>query len=349
MAETSFAPEDLHRRLLRSAEPSAAFRPDRDLKAWRVELAQRLEQVIGAMPAAVPLDVRVEWTRERDGYTETRFVFTAEPGADVPCHLLVPTPTEAPPPVMVCLQGHSPGMHVSLARTPDGEPTAVEGDRDFAMQAVAHGYAALTIEQRCFGERVDRRPPEARSLPGTCQHAAHVAMLLGRTMIGERVFDVRRALDALETFDGLDTSRIACMGNSGGGTITWYAACLEPRITAVMPSCSVCTYTDSIASLDHCCDNYLPGALQYFDMPDLAGLIAPRPLVVVAGRDDPIFPLDGMRRAFETIQAVYDAYGAADRCELVIGNGAHRFYAADAWPVFERLTERPRVAAGRQG
>lgn len=338
MTETTYTPESVHQRLLDSAIPSAAFDPDRDLASWRQELSERLQQVIGVMPPVVPLDVRVEWQRERDGYAETRFCFTAEPGADVPCHLLVPTNVSAPPPIMVCLQGHTTGMHVSLARTQDGEPMPVKGDRDFAMQAIRRGYAALVIEQRCFGERVDRRPESVRTFQHTCQHASHVATLLGRTMIGERVWDVRRALDALDEFDGLDTTRIGCMGNSGGGTITWYAACLEPRITAVMPSCSVCTYADSIAGIDHCCDNYLPGALRFFDMPDLAGLIAPRPLVVVAGKDDPIFPLDGVRRAFATIQAVYDAYGAADRCELVIGDGAHRFYAADAWPVFARLT-----------
>ncbi|NED97813.1 hypothetical protein G1H11_21165 [Phytoactinopolyspora alkaliphila] len=341
MTVNRFAPESVHERLLEAARPELAFDGAADLDTWRDALGKRLREVVGALPSPASLDVRVEWRVERDGFTETRFVFTAEPGADVPCHLLVPADAAEPVPVVVCLQGHTSGMHNSLGRA-DGfslEPKTPEGDRDFAVQAVSRGYAALAMEQRCFGERSDRRPADRRHVDGPCHHASHVASLLGRTMVGERVWDVSRAIDALtESFgEVLDLSRIACLGNSGGGTVSWYAACLDPRISAVMPSCSICTYRACIGSIDHCSDNYLPGALRYFDMPDLAGLIAPRPLVVVAGRDDPLFPVAGVEEAFVTIQAVYDAAGAPDACELVIGDGGHRFYAADAWPVFARL------------
>lgn len=335
MVTPSFAPETVHRRLLAAARPSCAFNPERDLDAWRAELGARLRNAVGLLPERVDLDVRVEWTKSGTSYNETRFVFRAEPGADVPCHLLVPDQAFGPVPVIVCLQGHSPGMHVSLDAT-------APGDRDFALQAIARGYAALVIEQRCFGERVDARPEEDRvTRKGGCHHASHTASLLGRTMVGERVWDVSRALDALAHFPEVDAGRVACMGNSGGGTISWYATCLDDRISAVMPSCSVCTYRDSIAAVNHCCDNYLPGALRHFDMPDLAGLIAPRPLVVVTGRDDPLFPVAAVREAFTTIEAVYAAVGAADRCELVVGDGGHRFYAAASWPVFDRLTGWP--------
>ena len=63
------------------------------------------------------------------------------------------------------------------------------------------------------------------------------------------------------------------------------------------------------------------------------GLFAPKPVVIVAGRADPIFPLAGTQRAFADLQAIYRACGAEDRCYLVVGEGGHRFYAADAWPV----------------
>jgi dipeptidyl aminopeptidase/acylaminoacyl peptidase len=164
-----------------------------------------------------------------------------------------------------------------------------------------------------------------------------VALLLGRTMIGERVWDVSRAIDALNCFPDVDTSRTGCMGNSGGGTITYFAACLEPRISIAMPSCYVCTFRDSIGRIDHCEDNYIPRALRYFEMGDLACLIAPRPLVVVAGRDDPIFPIAGVEEAFDTIRQIYAAAGAPDHCRLVIGDGGHRFYAAQAWRAFRDL------------
>jgi fermentation-respiration switch protein FrsA (DUF1100 family) len=107
-----------------------------------------------------------------------------------------------------------------------------------------------------------------------------------------------------------------------------------------MPSCFVCALRHSIGRIDHCADNYLPSFLRWFELADVAGLIAPRPLVVVAGRADPIFPFAGVEEAYATIQAIYAAAGVPNNCRLVVGEGGHRFYAAESWPVFQELAER---------
>ena len=293
----------------------------------------------GGLPEKVPLNTRIEREEENELFRETRFVFTSDKNADVPCHLLVPKEGKAPFPVVICLQGHTSGMHISLGRTKSeaDEKTIKEGDRDFALQVIREGYAALVMEQRCFGERQDRRPEEHRHSAPNCRHASMTALLLGRTMIGERVWDVSRAIDALAEFPEIDTNRVGCMGNSGGGTITYFAACLEPRIRIAMPSCYVCTFRDSIGTIDHCECNYIPGILKYFEMGDLAGLIAPRPLIVVAGREDNIFPIKGVEETFATISEIYAAAGAPGNCRLVVGEEGHRFYADLAWLVFREL------------
>lgn len=72
-------------------------------------------------------------------------------------------------------------------------------------------------------------------------------------------------------------------------------------------------------------------------MADLAGLIAPRPFVIVAGKEDEIFPLEGTQLTFEKIKQIYNAVGAKDNCKLVIGNGGHRFFPEEAWKEFELL------------
>jgi predicted esterase len=79
-------------------------------------------------------------------------------------------------------------------------------------------------------------------------------------------------------------------------------------------------------------------------MADIMGLFAPRPLVIVAGREDPIFPLPGVEAAYAHLQAIYQAAGAAERCHLVVGDGGHRFYAEEAWPVM--LQELAQTRAG---
>jgi dienelactone hydrolase len=335
----TFAPETCHEYLLRTTRQRLAFDPRRDFQAWRRTVDAKLRELIGVLPERVPLNVRKEYERENDLFRETRFVFSAEAYADVPCHLLVPREGNPPFPVVVCLQGHSPGMHISLGRPKyEGDEESIAGDRDFALQAVRQGYAALALEQRCFGERQQDRPPDVVHVDSRCHHAAMTALLLGRTMIGERVWDVSRAIDALGEFPEVDVERVGCMGNSGGGTITYFAACLDGRIRIAMPSCYVCTFRDSIGTIDHCEDNYVPGILRDFEIGDLAGLIAPRPLVVVAGREDDIFPIAGVEEAFDTIRQIYRAAGAPDRCRLVVGEGGHRFYADLAWPVFRELS-----------
>lgn len=327
---------------MKDAPLALAFDPARGFSSWRRSVRRKLRQLLGVMPEPVPLDVRVEWQEEHDdertAFTERRFIFTSEAYADVPCHLLLPRGGSGPFPTIICLQGHSTGMHISLGRAKyEGDEKSLRGDRDFGIQAVGQGYAALVMEQRCFGERRDARPESLRGLKHTCHHASMAAILLGRTMIGERVWDVSRAIDALAEFPEVDTKRVGCMGNSGGGTITWFAACLEPRISVAMPSCYVCTFRDSIGSIDHCPDNYIPGILRWFEMGDLACLIAPRPLVVVAGKEDDIFPIHAVLETFDKIKQIYAAAGAPENCALVVGEGGHRFYAAQAWPEFKRL------------
>jgi dienelactone hydrolase len=331
----SFAPEAVHGPLMAHAALPLAFSHHRDaFPAWRARLGEIYTELLGLMPELVAPNVRIEFEKAQDGFREIRFLFTAEEGADVPCHLLLP-PGDGPFPVVICLQGHSTGMHISLGRPKyPGDEETIAGGRDFALQAVREGYAALALEQRCFGERGDARPEAVRHLQSTCHHASMTALLLGRTMIGERVWDISRAIDALAAFPTLDLSRIGCMGNSGGGTSTFFAACADPRISVAMPSCYVCTFRDSLGSIDHCQDNYLPGVLRYCEMGDLAGLIAPRPLIVVAGREDPIFPFSAVQETFQTIQDIYAAAGVPDRCRLVVGEGGHRFYPEEAWPVF---------------
>ena len=107
-----------------------------------------------------------------------------------------------------------------------------------------------------------------------------------------------------------------------------------------MPSCAVCTYKHSIAAMEHCVCNFIPNIANYFDMGDLAGMIAPRKLVVVNGKSDNIFPDEGVRESYEIIKKMYEAAGVPDNCALVTGNGGHRFYADDSWPVAKALMEK---------
>jgi dienelactone hydrolase len=345
----NFRPETVHRRLIEAAPLRLAHRDGLDFAAWSTELRAKIVELLRLPSFRGDLDIRLGEPEDRGDHTRTRLVFTAEPGADVPCWLLRPKGVAGPLPVMVCLQGHTSGMHVSLGEAKfETDHASIAGDRDFGLQAVAHGHAALVMEMRAFGERRDDRPAAHRrteNLPWTddnrtCKHAAMTALLLGRTLLGERVFDLSRACDAIERIDGLDASRISCIGQSGGGTVIWWAAAVEPRISALIVASCFATVASSIAAIDHCTDNYVPGMLEWVEFADLAGAIAPRKALVVMGREDHLFPLAGVHAAFDRAKRIYRAAGAEEAIELIVGDQGHRFYAARAWPVFERMTGR---------
>ena len=330
-------PIETERKALRGTQPQMVI-ADENLLSWQAEARKKLSELLG-MSRFTSCDaaVTVEYVTETPEYTETRFTFQSEPDCVVPCHFLAPRGAGAKPPVMICLQGHSTGMHISLNRPkfPGDAEDADDGDRDYALQAVKHGLCAVTLEQRCFGERGGRPKPD-------CYLTAMTALLSGRTLLGGRVWDIMRLVDVLEACfaDVCDISRVYCCGNSGGGTATIYAAALETRIAAAMPSCAFCTYRDSIGAMYHCACNYVPGINLYFDMAELAGMVAPRPLVIVNGKDDDIFPLPGAKHEFERARDLYYARSAAPgNIAHVVGPEGHRFYADPAWPVFFGLTK----------
>ncbi|MFN2350575.1 MAG: alpha/beta hydrolase family protein, partial [Kiritimatiellia bacterium] len=259
-----------------------------DVKQWQSRLRRKLRQLVGDIPKErCPLNPRCIWKRTHPLGTIEKVVFTSEPYADVTAYVCLPKDVRPPHQFFICLQGHSTGMHNSIAVQLEDNtlPHQVKGDRDFGLECMRRGIAALCIEQRAFGER--REQKQKRIASNRCHDAAMHALMLGRTLIGERVYDVDRGIDYLATRGDANMQSIGVMGNSGGGTISVFSAALLPRIALAMPSCYFCTFKDSLMSIYHCMDNYIPGLLKYAEMPDVMGLFAPKPVVLVAGRDDP--------------------------------------------------------------
>lgn len=323
--------------LMKDVIPAQRMTEDNHFCEWQTKARTRLATLLGLPLTKTEADFRIEWINdENPEYREIRFIFTSEPEVDVIGHLLLPkNVTEEKLPLVICLQGHSKGVHISLGRPLyEGDGIIINGgDRDFAKQIISRGQAALALEQRGFGERGGTKDGPA------CYQPSVQAMLMGTTLIGQRCWDVSRAIDVVaEHFPEIDMKHIAIMGNSGGGTTTIYAAALDERISAAMPSCAFCGYMESIGAQLHCLCNYIPGIAKEFDMGDLAGLIAPRPLIVVNGQDDTIFPIESAKEQMKIASKYYAAANHPEMLSHVIGPEGHRFYAALGWPIFDKLT-----------
>lgn len=308
-----------------------------NIEEWQDKAKKKLAELLGLPFKICEDEFTIISTIQKDEYKHITFSFQSEEGYYVPGDLLIPNKLKKPGPGVICLQGHSTGKHISIGVAKfEKDENTIAGGRDFAIRAVREGYCAIALEQRYMG--MCGQGKNGGPSCGT-DNEAMASLLIGRTAIGERVWDVQRLIDVIEKHltAYIDPKRIICMGNSGGGTATFYASCMDERISLSMPSCAVCTYDDSIAAMHHCPCNFIPGIRKYFDMGDLGGLIAPRPLVLVCGEKDPIFPYQGVIKSFEFIQNAYDAFGKKELCQLVRGNGGHQFYPDDAWPVVHKL------------
>lgn len=332
----------IHEYLFENNKPLLAFNKDVNYPFWKGEIKKKYIELLGLdiiSQNACDLHPEIEEVYETDEYIRYRYVFESEKTSLVPCYLLIPKDNKEKHPVCICLQGHSSGFHISIGVKKFEQDDMWLATETFALDAVKRGYAALAIEQRGFGERMTPRKDRGHMYPTACYHTAMVALLLGRTMIGERVWDVSKAIDTLEMFkDKLDLNDISILGNSGGGTATYYAACYDQRIKVALSSCAVCTYRDSIVEVLHCTCNYIPRIAQYMDMGELACLIAPRKLIICNGELDDIFLLKGTKKVFKVIEEIYALEHAKDHCKMIVyENKPHYFDSKIAFDELEKM------------
>jgi dienelactone hydrolase len=305
---------------------------------WQAELRQTLTRLLGGFPAErCDLDPHLIETVEEDGFTRELVVFQSRPGEYVPCYVLIPRRAAPPYRPVIALHGHGPAGARHVVGLVASEPEAEHARRsnyDYARQLALRGFLVFAPTMRGFAERME--PPPLRDdsdemWASSCEAASHNALLCGQTLVGLRVWDQMRLIDYIETRDEPRVPGLACVGLSGGGTATLYAAALEPRITCAVISCAFNPYRDSIMPLSHCACNYVPGIVQHAEIADIAGLIAPRPVLIEAGTQDQSFPVAGTRRAVEALRRIYERFDAGQALETDIFEGGHRWSGAKAY------------------
>jgi dienelactone hydrolase len=306
-----------------------------EAEEWQRTLRSKLTELVGGFPAArQPLRPLTLGTRTFPGYTREKIVFDSRPGVSVLAYLLLPEKARQPAPVMICVPGHGRGVDDIVGIDDRGEERTDKAgyQHDFAIQVAEAGMAALAIEPMGFGCRRDPINARIGLSRKACDPVAGGALMVGETMIGWRVWDVMRTLDYIATRAELDQTRIGCMGISGGGTVTLFSTALDPRIRVALVSGYLNTFRDSVGSLAHCTDNYVPGILNWAEMHDLAGLIAPRPLFVESGEKDDIFPIRASIESFNEVRKIYSVFGAADRAEHEVFPAEHSFWGKRGIP-----------------
>jgi hypothetical protein len=305
-----------------------------EAESWQVQLRAKLTSLLGGFPDRTPLRFQTLEIRNFPGYRREKFVFESRPGLGVLGYLLTPSAKKAPHATVVCVPGHGRGVDdiVGIDENGNERSKKVFYEYDFAIQVVEHGMAAVAIEPMAFGCRRDAINKAKGLTQNACQPSAGAALLLGETMIGWRVWDVMRTIDWIERRPELDAKRIGCLGISGGGTCTQFSSALDLRIKAAFVSGYLNTFRDSIMSVSHCIDNYVPGILNWAENYDIASLIAPRFFFSEGGTRDPIFPLHATKEAFAKVKRVYEVFGVPEHAQQEIFEGIHEFHGKQGLP-----------------
>lgn len=244
-------------------------------------------------------------------------------GVELPAFLLRPAPERATGAAVVLVAGHGPGIDGLVAEDPADE----YHDR-LAHKLVARGVTVLAPEMLSFGRRrtESARPDLEPAGPGdsSCGIDAARFLLHGRPVMGQRVADAAAAADALRALPGVDPERVAVAGGSGGGAVALLLAAAESGTAGALVANYFSSFAASIAAIRHCPCNIVPGLLPDLEMADIAALIAPRPLVIEAGEEDPIFPIAATRAAHAGLAPAWSAQGA-EPPTLVVTPGGHAF------------------------
>ena len=322
---------------VRHSVPRFRFNGDGELSLWQQRAREKLTELLG-----LPLcqgetpSVVIDSTTIHEEFTEYRFDLETEPGYFVPCYLLIPNDGAEGHSLAICFGGHGSNMHITAGLPENdlnragGEKNVIENKRiladnpelNIAQFALRSGRAALVIESRAFGESGDDQP--------SCTENAKTAILMGRTLIGERIHDAIRVLDyVLDSFN-INGDDVVATGYSGGGSLAFYLACLDERIAICAPCSSFCSYEKSIVDISHCLCNHIPGIRRDFEVGDLAGLIYPRALIIGAGESDPIFPFEGVLDSFELAKSLYFE-GDEGKIQLLTSPDGHLYYGDLLW------------------
>lgn len=312
-------------------------------RRWQKKTRHALARRIG-LEAIVPAAPRVRVIEEVDkgDYVRQKLVLHTGPHTLMPVYMLLPKSPIEPRPVVLAFHGHGYGVPEIVGLREDGtERDTPEGyQKDFAIALCRAGFAVAVPEISCFGERegdfsyldTDRGQP----IPTTCTHAAMLAFHLGISVVGLRVHDGMRLVDYLETRADLDTHRLGAMGISGGGMHAFFSTCLDERIQACVLSGYFSTFRDSILAMSHCACNFVPGLAEFGEMYDLAGLVAPRPMLIESASRDPIFPRRAVRAGVSKARDVYAIFGSRDRVVTDYFDGEHEISGRKAYGFLRR-------------
>jgi len=241
----------------------------------------------------IPLDAIVQPAVKHKGYTLQPVRLRSTPDRSFDAVVAWPENIEGKYPAVVCIHGHG-----GTRMTPFDEKDEIY--KRFGARLAQQGFIVISTD--------------------VGQHEIYES---GRTLMGERLWDLMRCVDYLASLPQVDPQRIGCAGLSLGGEMAMWLGAMDERI-AVTVSCGFLTWMDQMEH-NHCMCWKFDGLRELVDFPDIYSLIAPRALQCQNGLKEPDtqFTVPLARTALKDIERIYRDLDASDKIELVVHEGGH--------------------------
>ena len=312
-----------------------------DFNEWRQLAREKVFECMLTPPPpsdapAKPLELPGDF-EQREGYRAYRLSLPLSRYYDVPALLLVPDGNGPFPAVNVL---HDHGAHLFIGKEKMIRPLAtddsqVRADADAWVASLyegqylgdflaKHGYVVLSTDAPLWGERgreegVDRKAYDV---------IAGNMMMYGVDLCGYMHYDDIHATDFLATLPQVDSLRIGCAGCSMGAYRAWMLSALSDRIRCGAAICWMNT-ADHQLTLRHGRGenggfaNCLPGLRRWLDYPHVASLACPKPMLFINGRQDKLFPVEGVEKAFSVMHDVWKSQLADSQLETELWDIPH--------------------------
>lgn len=307
---------------------------EEDFLSWQKSAREKLSSLLALDLLQKPHSTLAEKQYERhldSGIKVEHITIHVEDDVIMPMYILIPQSADCSTPVFLCPPGHMGGGKESVAGFRDNAEVSKMIDHfnyDYALKLAEEGFVAVAFDSRGFGERreIDNQGDD-KILTGSCYGLAHMAEPLGFTLAGLLVWDIMRLVDYIE--ERGEWGEVRGLGFSGGGLQILYASALDERIRLSFISGYFYGFRDSLLILNNNCNcNFIPNLWRYYDVADIAALIAPRPLVIQSAENDHLNGPRGLENVFEPMEElsrVYSLLGKRDKLYHDVVEGPHHF------------------------
>ena len=228
---------------------------------------------------------------------------------------------------VVALCGHGYGVRQILNISKKGNKKHFNYidnyQNNFAVEMAKRGCTVIAPELFGFGEARLSHDLWKPFYISSCDELSHHLLPYGLTTASLRVYQALACAKILRKLETVDENKVSLMGISGGGLTALYASVLDESIYKTVICGYVNTFKDSILSMWHCPDNYIPHIIETGEIYDFAASLAPKELFIESGEKDKLFPIKASQQAHDSIKRVYSLMNAEDKLHIDVFPGKH--------------------------